>query len=128
MLIVLSVAHPHLVRHQAQYQVQHHHQTPTPIGYDYREYAILCEWFTTQIFRLVSGGSFPSVVKIYNLCYYSPSVTGSTSTNDITASYVDCATCEATTPSPTPVQSNASPVQRHAWNTNVLNIYNVGME
>ena len=66
--------------------------TPVPtVTYDFREYTV-CGTSVTKIFRLVSGSSFPAVVKDNNLCYESPSVTGSTSTNDITASYVDCAT------------------------------------
>ena len=78
--------------------------TPAPaVSYDYREYNV-CGTSATKVFRLVSGGSFPAVVKDSGLCYESPQATSLTSTNDIAGllDFVDCATCLATTPSPAP--------------------------
>jgi hypothetical protein len=41
--------------------------TPTPVSYDYRIYN-LCGTSTTQVFRILSGGLFPAVVKYNSKC------------------------------------------------------------
>ena len=79
---------------------------PTPIVYDYRQYTE-CGGATTQVFRVVSGGSFPASVEYDSKCWENPVVTGSTSTVNVNGlpSYADCATCTGTptpTPGPTP--------------------------
>ena len=67
---------------------------PTPIVYDYRIYSE-CAGAGSQVFRIVSGGSFPATVSYNSICYGNPQSTGLTSTVNVNglASFVDCAAC-----------------------------------
>lgn len=99
--------------------------TLTPITYDFREYTLCststCGGASTKVFRLVTGSTFPTVVKDGNCCYDNESTTTSTSTNDINFSYGDCATCEASTPSPTPTPTpTPSPTPTPAPGTKIF--------
>ena len=79
--------------------------TPAPVvTYDYREYT-QCSGTATRIFRLVSGGTFPTVLADVGLCWENGTPTSTSSTNDAAGlpSFNDCASCVAPTPSPVPV-------------------------
>ena len=73
----------------------------TKVSYDYKEYTA-CGGTATQIFRLVTGGTFESVYLYNGTCYENPSSTGSTSSVDAAglSFYNNCGAC---TPTPTPV-------------------------
>ena len=68
--------------------------TPTPSVFDYYQYT-QCGGGSTEIFRVASGTSAPTVVKYNNICYESPQSTITTSNIDITETYLDCASCQA---------------------------------
>ena len=48
---------------------------PTPIVYDYRIYSE-CAGSGSQVFRIVTGGSFPATVLYNSICYGNPQLTG----------------------------------------------------
>ena len=72
------------------------------VTYDYREYTE-CGGSTTEIFRLESGGSFPTVLVFEGICWEDTAATSSTSTNDAAGltDYLTCGSCTPPTPPPT---------------------------
>ena len=98
---------------------------PVPtITYDYREYTE-CSGSTTQIFRLVSGGTFQPVYIYNGTCYENPQATGSTSAVDAAGlpSYANCGSCTPTpSPIPVPVPVPTPPTGTELFSTNNVNL------
>jgi len=102
--------------------------TPAPaVSYDYKVYSDCFGTGDTEVFRIISGNSFPVVVKFNDKCWDNPQTTVLTSTNDVAGllDFVDCATCLATTPSPAPTTAptptpapTAAPVGTQLFSTN----------
>jgi len=80
---------------------------PSPAVYDFTRYT-QCQGPDTIVFRAATGYTFPTVARYEGVCYQKQTLVSAISSIDIptgSETFVDCATCEAAAPPPTPASA-----------------------
>jgi len=94
---------------------------PSPSVYDFTRYT-QCQGPDTIVFRALTGTSFPTVVRYEGVCYQTPTSVSAISSIPVptgSETFVDCATCEAAAPPPTP---STAPLLTTNSSTNVTSV------
>ena len=94
---------------------------PTPAVYDFTRYT-QCQGPDTIVFRAATGYTFPAVARYEGVCYQKQTLVSAISSIDIptgSETFVDCPTCEAAPPPPTPA---TAPLLTTNSSTNVTSV------